>query len=143
MIDTLPSTAFSPVYVSRIVISNPSLDAPQRRELLHDLELKHRQNTGDSNLLFKDEDIRRLRTRILMLRDENTSLQDQITLNEDSNATLSSQCDDLSAQLEGKMEVIHSLEKQLQKQEREYSSLKVNFFFPPFQLRRDGGRMGS
>ena len=60
-----------------------------------------------------------------MLRDENTSLQDQITQNNDSNATLSSQCDDLGAQLEGKMEVIHSLEKQLQKPEREYTSLKV------------------
>ena len=60
-----------------------------------------------------------------MLRDENTSLQDQITQNNDSNATLSSQCHDLGAQLEGKMEVIHSLEKQLQKQEREYTSLKV------------------
>ena len=78
-----------------------------------------------------------------MLRDENTSLQDRITLNEEQidmndaySAALFSQCDDLSTQLEGKIEVIHSLEKQLQKQEREYSSLKVKLLFPAIQLKR-------
>ncbi len=60
-----------------------------------------------------------------MLRDDNTSLRGQIAENNDVNAKLTSKCDDLSAQLEGKMETILSLEKQLQKQEREYSNLKV------------------
>ena len=85
-----------------------------------------------------------------MLRDENTSLQDRITLNEEQidmndaySAALFSQCDDLSTQLEGKMEVIHSLEKQLQKQEREYSSLKVNLSFPrhPAETRQRADRI--
>ena len=61
-----------------------------------------------------------------MLRDENTSLRDQIALNNDTNTKLSAQCNDLNAQIEAKMDVIRSQEKQLRKQEREYKNLKVN-----------------
>lgn len=60
-----------------------------------------------------------------MLRDENTSLRDQIALNDDVNSTLTSKCDDVKAQLKSKIETIRSLEKQLQSQEREYANLKV------------------
>ncbi|KAI1499833.1 hypothetical protein F5X99DRAFT_388356 [Biscogniauxia marginata] len=101
------------------------MDNDKRRELLHDLELKHQQNTSESGLLIKDEDIRRLRLRILILRDENTTLRDQIELNNDSNTKLAAQCDSLSAQLEAKMEVASSLEKQQRKQEQEYAKLKT------------------
>ncbi|RWA03637.1 hypothetical protein EKO27_g11468 [Xylaria grammica] len=97
----------------------------QRTKLLHNLELRHQKNECDSDILVKDEDIRRLRVRILLLRDENTALRDQVDLNNSTNAKLVSRCDDLSAQIEAKMAMISSQEEQLRKQEREYSNLKA------------------
>ncbi|KAI1425023.1 hypothetical protein F5Y12DRAFT_784953 [Xylaria sp. FL1777] len=95
----------------------------QRTQLLHDLELQHQKNECDSNILVKDEDIRRLRVRILLLRDENTVLRDQVDLNNSTNAKLVSQCDNLSTQIEAKIAMVRSQEEQLRKQEREYSNL--------------------
>lgn len=97
----------------------------QRKDLLHELELKHQMNASGTEILIKDEDVRRLRLRILMLRDENTSLRDQIAHNNDTTTKLTAHCDGLSAQIEAKMDVIRSQEQQLRKQEREYSNLKV------------------
>lgn len=94
-------------------------------ELLHDLELKHQINNSDTQILIKDEDVRRLRLRILLLRDENTLLGDQIAHNNDVNTKLTAQCEGLSAEIEAKMDVIRSQEQQLRKQEREYSNLTV------------------
>lgn len=74
---------------------------------------------------MKDEDTRRLRVRILLLRDENTALRDQVDLNNDTNAKLVSRCDDLNTQVEAKIALVRSQEEQLRKQEREYSNLKV------------------
>ncbi|KAI2638778.1 hypothetical protein GGS26DRAFT_542826 [Hypomontagnella submonticulosa] len=102
-----------------------NMDVDKRGELLHSLELKHQKNGSDTELLIKDEDARRLRLRILMLKDENTSLRDQIALNNDVNTKLTTQRDDLRAQIEAKIEVVRSQEKQLRKQEREYSNLKA------------------
>ncbi|KAI1345057.1 hypothetical protein F5Y15DRAFT_16046 [Xylariaceae sp. FL0016] len=93
--------------------------------LIHNLELRHQKITSDSDLLNKDEDMRRLRTRILLLKDENTSLRDQVELNNETTTKLNAQCDDLSAEIEAKMEIVRSQEKQLRKQEREYSNLKT------------------
>lgn len=101
----------------------------KRAQLLHDLEMKHQHGAGHSDLLIKDEDVRRLKLRILMLRDENTSLRDQITQNDDTNTILVTKCDDLSAQLEARMEVVRLQEKQLRKQEREFSSLNVRIAY--------------
>lgn len=102
-----------------------NMDADKSRELLHDLELKHQMNASNTEILIKDEDVRRLRVRILLLRDENTSLRDEIAHNNDTNTQLVAKCEDLGAGLEAKMDVIRSQEKQLQKQEREYSNLKA------------------
>ncbi|KAI0430704.1 hypothetical protein F5Y09DRAFT_222341 [Xylaria sp. FL1042] len=97
----------------------------QRTQLLHNLELQHQKNECHSDVLVKDEDIRRLRVRILLLRDENTALRDQVDLNSSTNAKLVSRCDNLSAQLEAKMAMVRSQEEQLRKQEREYLNLKA------------------
>ncbi|KAI1251096.1 hypothetical protein MGN70_008157 [Eutypa lata] len=102
-----------------------SMDVDERQDLLHKLEIKHERNSGDSHLLFKDEDIRRLKLRILMLRDENTSLRDRVTQNDHVNTALVEECDDAKTLLKSKMETIDSLEKQLQTQEREYTNLKA------------------
>ncbi|KAI2625731.1 hypothetical protein GGR54DRAFT_511941 [Hypoxylon sp. NC1633] len=102
-----------------------NMDVDKRKELLHELELKHQSNTSDTKILIKDEDVRRLRLRILMLRDENTSLRDQMAYNNEVNTKLTAQCDNLSAQIEAKMDVIRSQEQQLRKQEKEYSNLKA------------------
>lgn len=69
-----------------------------------------------------------------MLRDENTSLRDQMAHNNDTTTKLTAQCDGLSAQIEAKMEVIRSQEQQLRKQEREYSNLKVHTYQDPLWM---------
>ncbi|KAI0892222.1 hypothetical protein F4806DRAFT_240739 [Annulohypoxylon nitens] len=102
-----------------------NMDVEKRKDLLHELELKHQMNTSNTDILIKDEDVRRLRVRILMLRDENTSLRDQIAQNNDANDKFTSRCDDLSAQIEAKMDVVRLQEQQLRKQEREYTNLKA------------------
>ncbi|KAI0008102.1 hypothetical protein F4779DRAFT_588980 [Xylariaceae sp. FL0662B] len=102
-----------------------NMDVDKRRELLHNLEMKHQRNASESDLLTKDEDVRRLRLRILMLRDENTSLREQIAQNNEANTTLAARCDNLGVQLQAKIEVVRSQEKQLRKQEREYSNLQA------------------
>ncbi|RYC53764.1 hypothetical protein CHU98_g12445 [Xylaria longipes] len=97
----------------------------QRTQLLHDLELEHQKNGHDTEILVKDEDVRRLRVRILLLRDENATLRDQVDLNNSTNAKLVSRCDNLNAQIEAKVAMVRSQEEQLCKQEREYSNLKA------------------
>ncbi|KAI8960995.1 hypothetical protein F5Y11DRAFT_328081 [Daldinia sp. FL1419] len=102
-----------------------NMDTDKRQEQIHDLQLRHQINHSNTELLNKDEDVRRLRVRILMLRDENTSLREEIAHNNDTHNKLSAKCDDLGGQIEAKMDVIRSQEKQLRKQEREYSNLKA------------------
>ncbi|KAI0206719.1 hypothetical protein F4808DRAFT_405045 [Astrocystis sublimbata] len=97
----------------------------QRIQLIHDLELKHQKNTHDTDILVKDEDVRRLRVRILLLRDENAALQDQVDLNDSANTKLASRCDSLNAELEAKVDMVRSQEEELRKQEREYISLRA------------------
>ncbi|KAK8874521.1 FtsJ-like methyltransferase-domain-containing protein [Apiospora arundinis] len=100
-------------------------DPDMRLEILHELEMRHQSNASSSDLLVKDEDVRRLKLRILMLRDENNSLRDQIAQNTDAGTKLAAKCDDLSAQLRAKIEVVRLQEKQLRKQEREFSQLQA------------------
>lgn len=90
--------------------------------------MKHQHGASKSDLLVRDEDVRRLKLRVLVLRDENTTLREQISQNSDENARLAAQCKGLGAQLEAKIEVVRSLEKQLRKQEREHSNLKVLYY---------------
>ncbi|KAI0189169.1 hypothetical protein EV127DRAFT_512542 [Xylaria flabelliformis] len=97
----------------------------QQNQALHDLELEHQKNGYDTEILVKDEDVRRLRVRILLLRDENTTLRDQVDLNTSANAKLVSRCDNLNAEIEAKAAAVRSQEEQLRKQEQEYSNLKA------------------
>ncbi|KAK8124569.1 ribosomal RNA large subunit methyltransferase J [Apiospora kogelbergensis] len=102
-----------------------SMDPEMQVEKLHELEMRHQSDSSQSDLLIKDEDVRRLKLRILMLRDENSLLRDQIAHNTDAGAKLAAKCDDLSAQLRAKIEVVRLQEKQLRKQEREFSQLQT------------------
>ncbi|ORY64973.1 FtsJ-like methyltransferase-domain-containing protein [Pseudomassariella vexata] len=102
-----------------------NMAAEKQTQLLHELEMKHQLGGSRSDLLVKDEDVRRLKLRILMLRDENISLRDEITQNTDEHAKLAAKCEGLSSQLEAKIEVVRLQEKQLRKQEREFSSVKA------------------
>ncbi|KAI1179282.1 hypothetical protein F4777DRAFT_535099 [Nemania sp. FL0916] len=97
----------------------------QRTQVLHDLELKHQKNSHEAKILVKDEDLRRLRVRILLLRDENGELRDQVEQSSKTNAKLGSRCDDLNSQVEAKIALARSQEEQLRKHEREYTNLQA------------------
>ncbi|KAI0389836.1 hypothetical protein F5Y17DRAFT_447211 [Xylariaceae sp. FL0594] len=100
-------------------------DDTEPTQLLHDLELRHHNNNAKSTILVKDEDIRRLRVRIFLLRDENTALRDQVEESNSLNAKLTSQYDNLTVEIEKKMVVIRNQQETLRKQEREYKNLKA------------------
>ncbi|KAI0152896.1 hypothetical protein GGR57DRAFT_161693 [Xylariaceae sp. FL1272] len=97
----------------------------KRTQSLHELELKHHKSAAEGDLLVKDEDVRRLRVRILLLKDENTTLRDEVEMNSSNNTTLTTQCNNLKAEIEAKMDAVRLQEKQLRKQEREYTNLKA------------------
>ncbi|KAJ3561422.1 hypothetical protein NPX13_g8953 [Xylaria arbuscula] len=101
------------------------VDAGGERVSLLSSNYSTKKNEHNSDVLVKDEDIRRLRVRILLLRDENTALRDQVDLNNSKNVTLASQCDNLTAQIEEKIAMVRSQEEQLRKQEREFLNLKA------------------
>lgn len=88
--------------------------------------MKHQQGNSQADLMVKDEDVRRLKLRILLLQNEKTSLQDEIAQNGSVTAKLSRRCEALGTDLETKAEVVRSQEQQLRKQQREFEQLKVS-----------------
>ncbi len=102
-------------------------EAVQRTERLHNLEMK-RQGIGHrTEVTVRDEVARRLEMRIVLLRDENTTLQERIGQRDSGIDQLTAQCDDLRLQLERSSEQCEEQETQLRAQARELLSLKVAF----------------
>lgn len=88
--------------------------------------MKHQQGNSQADLLVKDEDVRRLKLRILLLQNEKTALRDEITQNSSVTSKLSRQCEALGTDLEAKAGVVRTQEQQLRKQQREFDQLKVS-----------------
>lgn len=88
--------------------------------------MKHQQGNSQADLLVKDEDVRRLKLRILLLQNEKAVLQDEIAQNSSVAAKMSRQCEVLGADLEAKAGVVRTQEQQLRKQQREFDQLKVS-----------------
>ncbi|KAI1812895.1 hypothetical protein GGS20DRAFT_555634 [Poronia punctata] len=101
------------------------VDGRDPTQMLHDLELKHHTNAAESVFVAKDENMRRLKLRILLLRDENTKLREQVDQNDALNAKILARCDDLNAQLKAKMAMVDAHESLQRKHEREYANLKA------------------
>ncbi|KAK3316733.1 FtsJ-like methyltransferase-domain-containing protein [Apodospora peruviana] len=101
-----------------------NMDSEQRAEKIHDLEINYRTTRHRSDLLAKEEEARRLRLRSVLLRDENSSLKDQIAQRDERIKTLVELNDDLRGQLESVQQKCSRQEKLMQTQSREISNLK-------------------
>lgn len=78
-----------------------------------------------TDLVVKDEEARRLKVRVVVLRDETAALRDQLADKDGKISKLSQQHDDIRVQLEHLNQTCASQETQLRSQARQQSELKV------------------
>jgi predicted nucleic acid-binding Zn-ribbon protein len=79
-----------------------------------------------SDLVVKDEDARRLRVRIAMLKDDAATLREQLAQKDESINKLSESFDDIRSQLDAMTQKCQEQDKQLRSQMREQSNLRVS-----------------
>ena len=102
----------------------------QRTETIYDLDSKYRGAIHASELVTKDDEARRLNVQILLLRDDNATLKDEIVNKQTQIKQSAAQCDDLSVQLDTAHDKCRGLESKLRLQAREKSALKVPYPSP-------------
>lgn len=78
-----------------------------------------------TDLIVKDEEARRLKLRVIVLRDEVAVLRDQLAEKDDRISNLSQQYDDISAQLGRMNQTCQEQADQLRLQAKQQSDLKV------------------
>jgi predicted RNase H-like nuclease (RuvC/YqgF family) len=99
------------------------LSLPQRIDTIHELELQHQQAIHGSDMIAKDDQSRRLKLRVLMLRDEKTLLSDQLVNSDSQIKSLSNERDKLRGELGSSQ---HETRSHFRSQAREIASLKVS-----------------
>lgn len=86
-----------------------------------------------TDLVVKDEEARRLKLRVIVLRDEVAVLRDQLAEKDDRISNLSQQYDDICAELGRMNQTCQDQADQLRLQARQQSDLKV---LPPNSILR-------
>ena len=97
----------------------------QRIARIHDLDMKHQSNIHQIDIVNKDEEARRLKLRVLSLRDDNTLLQDKIIQKDAQITTLRRDSQDVVSELAETKQKSKQQDVQLQKQTKELAALKV------------------
>lgn len=96
---------------------------------IHNLGLKYQNGIHQTELVSRDEEARRLKLRVLSLRDENAMIKDKL-LQKDARITSSSkQGDQVRAKLDDAKETARSQEARLKKQAMEINNLKVGYLW--------------
>ncbi|KAI3396274.1 hypothetical protein diail_12356 [Diaporthe ilicicola] len=101
------------------------MDQHQRTEAIHVLDLKYRGAMHQTDLIVKDEEARRLKLRVIVLRDEVAALRDQLAEKDDRISNLSQQYEDIRTQLDRMNQTCQDQADQLRSQARQYSDLKA------------------
>lgn len=89
------------------------------------LDMKYQDTMHHTDLVVKDEEARRLKLRVVVLRDEVAILRDQLTDKESRIRKLSQQYDDIVVQLDRVNQTCINQETQLRSQARQQAELKV------------------
>lgn len=89
------------------------------------LDVKYRGAMHQTDLIAKDEEARRLKLRVIVLRDEVAVLRDQLAEKDDRISNLSQQYEDICAQLGPMKQTCQDQAEQLRLQARQQSDLKV------------------
>ncbi|KAJ4395889.1 hypothetical protein N0V93_000104 [Gnomoniopsis smithogilvyi] len=101
------------------------MDQDERTEAIHVLDLKYRDTMHQTDLVVKDEEARRLKLRVVVLRDEVATLRDQLADKDSRIRELSQQYDDIVVQLDRVNQTCTTQETQLRSQARQQSELKA------------------
>ncbi|ROV89636.1 hypothetical protein VSDG_08089 [Cytospora chrysosperma] len=102
-----------------------AVDQDQRTEAIHQLDLKYRGAMHQTDLIIKDEEARRLKLRVLVLRDDAATLRDQLADKDSRIHQLSKQYDDVRSQLDVMKQTCQDQENQLRSQAQQHTELKV------------------
>lgn len=89
------------------------------------LDVKYRGAMHQTDLIAKDEEARRLKLRVIVLRDEVAVLRDQLAEKDDRISNLSQQYEDICVQLGQMKQTCQDQAEQLRLQARQQSDLKV------------------
>lgn len=89
--------------------------------------MKYQDTMHQTDLVVKDEEARRLKLRIVVLRDEAASLRDELADKASKITKLTKQYDEACAQLERMNQTCIQQETQLRSQTRQQAELKVRW----------------
>ncbi|KAM7221293.1 hypothetical protein V8F06_003261, partial [Rhypophila decipiens] len=95
-----------------------------RAAKIHEIDMRYTRSSHKTDLLVKDEEARRLKLRGVLLRDENSSVKDQLAQKDVEIKILVEQIDEVRGQLESVQQKCSRQEKMIQTQSREISNLK-------------------
>ena len=108
-------------------ISSHINGGPQHLTKSQALELAYQETLLKTDLIVKDEAVRRLRLRILLLEGENNDLHEQLALADDRIDVLEQEGEELRVQFEETQEDSRRHESELRSQTRELNILKVRW----------------
>lgn len=91
------------------------------------LDLKYQDTMNRTELIVKDEEARRLKLRVVILRDEVATLRDQLADKDSKIRKMSQQYDDMRVQLDRLNQTCTNQETQLRSQVRQQAELKVRY----------------
>ena len=94
----------------------------QRIDTIHRLDLQHQDEVHQSAMIARDEEERKLRLRIIMLKDDKAILGDQLAESNNRIKSISQECDGLRAELKLSRS---GTQTQVRAQTREMAKLKV------------------
>jgi chromosome segregation ATPase len=97
----------------------------QRAEAIHMLDLKYHGAMHQTDLIVKDEEARRLKLRVIVLRDEVAVMRDQLEEKEDKIRDLSQQYDNVTEKVTQMNQICKHQEEQLRLRAQQQSDLKV------------------
>lgn len=96
-------------------------------EAIHLLDKQYQDTMHRTDIVVKDEEARRLKLRVMVLRDEAGALRDQLADKDSKIRKLSQQHEDLCVQLERVNQTCANQESQLRSQARQQAELKVRW----------------
>lgn len=97
----------------------------QRTEAIHVLDMQYQDTMHRTDIVVKDEEARRLKLRVMVLRDEAGTLRDHLAEKDSKMRKLSQQYEDICVQLDRMNHTCANQETQLRSQSRQQAELKV------------------
>lgn len=97
----------------------------RRTSRIHELELKHRDGLNRIELIHRDEGTRRLKLKLMRLRDDNALLEDRLRQNDTTKRAIAKQHELTREELKAAQQSARCQEAKLKKQAVELKNLKV------------------